>query len=209
MPLSITNTFTSGATAIASQVNTNFSDVSTYVNTNAIVKDASVAFTQVPSGPATDPSSANHLTRKLWVDRQVGSAIGQETDGTFSGITVFDTYYNVGQMDLAVPSGKPIFVDATGSFLALNYNGVTAFWAQMAVSLNNGSTWVYGPQLAIASPGGVSAGGTPRIMVSGTPTVALVKVYLRVQQRASLSTFADIFEPTVYATASPAAGLTL
>lgn len=209
MPLSVTNTFTAGTSAVASQVNTNFSEVVSYINTNSVLSDATVAFTQVPSGPSTDPSSNNHLTRKLWVDRQVGSAIGQETDGTFSGITVFDTYYNVGQMDLAVPSGKPIFVDATGSFIALNHNGVTSFWAQMAVSLNNGSTWVYGPQLAIASPGGVAAGGTPRIMVSGTPTVALVKVYLRVQQRASLSTFASIFEPTVYATASPAAGLTL
>lgn len=209
MALSVTNTFTAGTTAVASQVNTNFSDVTTYVNTNAVLKDATLAFTQVPSGPATDPSSANHLTRKLWVDRNVGSAAKQESDGTFGPISAFDTYYNVASMDVTVPNGKNVIVDATGQFLALDHNGHTGFWSQMAISADGGVGWTYGAQLGTAAEASTPAGGSPRQILQITPTTTFVRIVLRVQQRASVSSLARIYEPTIFATITPSTALTL
>lgn len=54
--------------ADATQVNTNFSTLSSFINTEVIQRDASIAFTQIPTLPATTPTLANHATRKGYVD---------------------------------------------------------------------------------------------------------------------------------------------
>lgn len=65
---SVTHTYISGTLAKASEVNTNFQDVVSFLQGETIHKDASVAFTAVPSGPSLDPTSDNHLVRKKYVD---------------------------------------------------------------------------------------------------------------------------------------------
>lgn len=54
--------------ADATQVNSNFSTLASFINTEVIQRDASVAFTQIPTLPATTPTLANHATRKGYVD---------------------------------------------------------------------------------------------------------------------------------------------
>jgi len=66
--LTVTNTFTGGTNAVPGLVNANFDQIEAYVNTECITKDASLAFTGVPSGPATDATTANQFTRKGYVD---------------------------------------------------------------------------------------------------------------------------------------------
>lgn len=66
-------TFAAGGYAVASQVDANFEALFNWVNTNGIWADASTAFTGVPSGPNTDPTSANQLTRKSYVDTAVNN----------------------------------------------------------------------------------------------------------------------------------------
>lgn len=61
-------TFTGGTAAVAAEVNANLQTLVTWITDNAMQKDGSVAFTAVPSGPASDPTSANQLTRKAYVD---------------------------------------------------------------------------------------------------------------------------------------------
>lgn len=61
-------TFTPGTTALSSQLNTNLDDIANFLNNGVIHADGSKAFTAVPTGPATDPSSDNHLARKRYVD---------------------------------------------------------------------------------------------------------------------------------------------
>ena len=62
-------TFTGGTYAIASQVNADLDTLYNWVNGgSAIWADASVAFTGVPTGPGLDPTAANHLARKSYVD---------------------------------------------------------------------------------------------------------------------------------------------
>lgn len=69
--LAVTHTFVDATAAEAAEVNQNFDDVTDFVNTEVIHRDASIAFTSVPSGPASDPSTANQLVRKSYVDDQI------------------------------------------------------------------------------------------------------------------------------------------
>lgn len=69
--VAVTNTFTNGTLTDAPQVNTNFGDLVTWINANAVHLDGSKAFTGVPSY-AGDPVSANHLCRKSYVDGLAG-----------------------------------------------------------------------------------------------------------------------------------------
>ena len=55
----------------SAEVNQNFDDVVNYVNAEVIVRDASKAFTAIPSGPGTDPTSPDQFARKQYVDQRV------------------------------------------------------------------------------------------------------------------------------------------
>lgn len=78
----VTHTLVNGDPNDASEVNTNFSDLVSFINTNAIQKDASVAFTAVPTGPASDPSSDNQLARKAYVDNRTLGVLGSVSSTT-------------------------------------------------------------------------------------------------------------------------------
>ena len=73
--LSIPNSFTNNTNADALQVNANFAAVAAFANTESVQRDASIAFTAVPSGPGTDPTTANQLTRKSYVDAKVAAFV--------------------------------------------------------------------------------------------------------------------------------------
>jgi hypothetical protein len=68
---SVPNNFVAGTPSVADDVDANFAAVVNWINANAVHLDASKAFTAVPSGPASDPTSANQLTRKAYVDTLV------------------------------------------------------------------------------------------------------------------------------------------
>lgn len=68
--VSVTYNFVAGTDAVADNVDTNFNDIVSWVNTNAVHLDGTKAFTGIPSGPSSDPSSANQLTRKAYVDKK-------------------------------------------------------------------------------------------------------------------------------------------
>lgn len=69
---SVTHTFAPNTLTEAGEANTNFQDLVTFLNSQTIHKDASVAFTGVPSGPASDPVSDNQYARKRYVDGDIG-----------------------------------------------------------------------------------------------------------------------------------------
>lgn len=66
--VAVTYNFTAGTPAVADDVDQNFTDVVNWINANAVHLDGSKAFSAIPSGPATDPTTANQLTRKAYVD---------------------------------------------------------------------------------------------------------------------------------------------
>lgn len=77
-----TYTFVVGEKVQAARTNQNFDDIRDFLNNSVIHVDGSKVFTGVPSGPSADPSSANQLARKQYVDQRV------KIDGTtaFTGI---------------------------------------------------------------------------------------------------------------------------
>ena len=85
---SVPNNFTAGTPAVADDVDANFAAVVNWINANAVHLDASKAFANVPSGPATDPTSDNQLTRKAYVDAKpdlrVGARLALSSAQTFN-----------------------------------------------------------------------------------------------------------------------------
>lgn len=63
-----TYTFVPGTDIESSEVNQNFDDLVNYTNTEVIVRDGSKAFTAIPTGPGTNPTSPNQFARKQYVD---------------------------------------------------------------------------------------------------------------------------------------------
>lgn len=68
--VSITNTFVPGTDIESAEVNQNFTDVKDFIDTYVVKRNASTAFTSIPSGPATDPTTSDQFTRKQYVDNQ-------------------------------------------------------------------------------------------------------------------------------------------
>lgn len=66
--VSKTYTFVPGTDIESSEVNQNFDDLVGYTNAEVIVRDGSKAFTAIPTGPGTNPTSANQFARKQYVD---------------------------------------------------------------------------------------------------------------------------------------------
>ena len=64
----VTYTFANGTNADGTQVNSNFTSVVNFLNTETVQRDASIAFTAIPSLPATDPTTDNQAVRKAYVD---------------------------------------------------------------------------------------------------------------------------------------------
>jgi microcystin-dependent protein len=64
----VTYVFANGTNADGVQVNSNFNSVVNFLNTETMQRDASIAFTAVPTLPATDPTTANQAVRKAYVD---------------------------------------------------------------------------------------------------------------------------------------------
>lgn len=85
----MTHTFVNGTPADASQVNANFTVLTAWIAANAMQIDGSVAFTGIPSGPATDPTTANQLVRKQYVDQRLARCLlSKSTTVTTSAVAL-------------------------------------------------------------------------------------------------------------------------
>ncbi len=71
----VTYTFANGTNADGTQVNSNFTSVVNFLNTEVVQRDASIAFTAIPSLPATDPTTDNHVVRKAYVDSLIPAGV--------------------------------------------------------------------------------------------------------------------------------------
>lgn len=140
--LTVTNTFVNGAANDGPQVTQNFSDVTSYINSNCIVKDGTVALTALLSGPALDPTSANHLARKQYVDDRVGRQVGYTQNQTHT-ITALNTWENVITTTITNPS-KAIGIKGEGFMSVVPGNADDYFQARVGISFDNGATYTYG-----------------------------------------------------------------
>jgi hypothetical protein len=70
--LIVTNTFVAGTDALAAEVNQNFTDVRTFVNTQVVHRDGTNAFSVAPTMPsaAAAVTVAGHVANKAYVDAE-------------------------------------------------------------------------------------------------------------------------------------------
>lgn len=78
--------FVPGQTIESAQVDANFDVLVNYTNGEVIVRDASKAFTAIPSGPGTDPTSPNQFARKQYVDNADNLRVKIDGSTAFTGI---------------------------------------------------------------------------------------------------------------------------
>ena len=91
----VPNTFVVDTTIDPDEVNENFDTIYDFVNEEVIHRDGTIAFTAVPTGPATDPSTANQLARKDYVDRHAPNLKQARLQGT-GGTGSEGSYTNLG-----------------------------------------------------------------------------------------------------------------
>lgn len=122
--VSVTYNFVAGTPAVADDVDTNFSDLVSWINTNAVHLDASKAFTSIPSGPASDPTTGNQFTRKAYVDARYTICTSSTRPASpVDGSMIYETdknrvrVYNGSGWDLAAGSCGAV---ATGSHTVAN-----------------------------------------------------------------------------------------
>lgn len=84
--ISITNTFVPGTDIESAEVNQNFTDVKDYIDTYVIKRNGGTAFTSIPSGPGTDPTTENQFTRKQYVDNADNLRVKIDGSTAFTGI---------------------------------------------------------------------------------------------------------------------------
>ena len=73
--LAVTYDFVEDTSIDPDQMNQNFTDVIDFVNTSVVHADGSIAFTGIPSLPASDPTTANQASRKSYVDSAIAAAV--------------------------------------------------------------------------------------------------------------------------------------
>ena len=118
--VTIPYTFTNGSqNADATQVNSNFSTLAAFLNTEAIQRDASVAFTAIPLLPATMPTLANHATRKAYVDSYFPVTTANITDANVTTAKILDANVTTAKIaDANVTTAKILDANVTSAKLA-------------------------------------------------------------------------------------------
>lgn len=114
--LTIPNTFVNATTAQAAEANANFSAIKSFIDTHMIQADGSRAMTAQLTGDGTDPTSADHLARKAYVDAQVALAVS----GPAPLITVADESVDTTCFVVYVTGATGDRAPKTGSNLAFN-----------------------------------------------------------------------------------------
>ena len=142
--------FSANTTAQAAQVNTNFNILKTYIESNCILADGSVAFTTIPSGPSLDPSTDNQFARKLYVDTLVNKRTGLvSVESTPANVTfaTFDTFTDLAEVSLVIPTNSnpyDLTIVAGASCEISNSNNASTYAGKLQINwdaLTVGSTY--------------------------------------------------------------------
>lgn len=153
----VSNVFTNGSNADAVQVNSNFTSVVNFLNTDVITRDAAIAFTAVPSGPATDPTTDNQFTRKYYVDNLTPAGV----ISAYGGATAPTGYFMCD--GTAISRTNPLYVRLFAA-IATRYG------------VGDGSTTFNVPNLVSKFPYGHGANAT--VATAGAATVTLTTANL-------------------------------
>lgn len=143
---SVTHALSNGTTADASQVATNFTDLVNFLNASTVHKDGAIAMTGALSLVGSDPTTANHATRKSYVDVRDTKAwsrmFNSSVQSGFPAIAAFDTwYYQSTPYTITNPSNGALNIFAWGSVNGQGLNGESVLAGTVAISVDGGSTY--------------------------------------------------------------------
>lgn len=157
--------------ADATQVNSNFSTIASFINTEVIQRDASVAFTGIPTLPSTNPSVANHAVRKGYVDSFFPVTSANIQDGTIVDGDIAAGTITYAKLSLAnslvagdfAAGAKPVVICTSTTRPSTPVNGQIIYETDTdRVLVYDGTGWIVVLAQGTYTP---SAGGT---MVVGT-----------------------------------------
>jgi hypothetical protein len=149
MPFSTPNTFLDAASIEADEFNENFEAIADAIDGDLIHADGTVAFTDVPSGPATNPSSNNHLARKRYVDEKAGGTKAayvktKDSGGTLTTLRANTTSDAVTDLTISVDEEDGHWYRATFNVpeILLNQSTTLGVMPRLAVIIKRGGTEV-------------------------------------------------------------------
>ena len=170
---SVPNTFVTGTQVIATAWNENFAALVAWLNTYAIQKDASVAFTALPSIPTTTPTLDAHVSSRKYVN---------DTARSKSDITVVVSIAPGSNLDSATTDVETDWFTLVASQLIPSWAvkcyidmSVLAAWAPTAVPaatqafIKIGSLTAIGTWIAFAA-----TGARQSVVCKDEPTVSSI-----------------------------------
>lgn len=191
----------------SADVNTNFTNLATWLSTNAVTADGQVPFTAAAPQCSVTPTIDDHLTRKGYVDARFAAKSGYQLFlNNAANVTLTAPVSGVAQETTlaTVDSTTAIPVNATHPGLVLvatascelrGGNGNATFLGTVEVSFDNGTTWETARRVnavaSVISPAAEGYGGlTVQTFASKASytTASIVKARFKATQRASFST---------------------
>ena len=149
--VTVTNSFVNGNANDGPQVTQNFTDLTSYINANCITKDGGLALTALLTGPATDPTSDNHLARKKYVDDRTGLQSGTNTTASDTN-TAVNTFQDMGTIQTITNPGKAVNVLAICSGFVQNVGFNSQIKVKVGISFDNGGTYAEQQQFIDTDP---------------------------------------------------------
>ena len=119
----VTYTFVPNTLVKSSEANTNFQDIVDFLNGSVIHKDASIAFTAIPSGPSSDPTDDNQFARKAYVDMACGVISKSTTWGSSTGGTELSGASTIVDRGVAIADSN-ITIETAGVYAVFGSWGV-------------------------------------------------------------------------------------
>jgi hypothetical protein len=122
-------TFVDATDILADEVNADFDALFDWAETEAIRADAGVAFSAIPSGPATNPTSDNEFSRKAYVDAGDKLRIKLGHTGAQTGLVGGAT--TLSSIQPLIQCGEDVTVTSAAGGITISYptafpNGVLA-----------------------------------------------------------------------------------
>lgn len=199
----IITSFVANTAIESAAVNTNFTNLATWLSTNAVTADGQVPFSAAAPQCSVTPTIDDHLTRKGYVDARFAARTGYQTFIANPSNVTF-TAANTEATLATVDSGAAIPVNATHGGLVLvatascellGGNGTTTFLGTVEVSFDNGTTWETARRIStvasVIAPDTQGYGGLAVqtfVKKDAYTTASIVKARFKGTQRAAYST---------------------
>jgi len=116
--LTLPETITNGTTLDATEVQSNFTTIESFVNTDVVTVDGGKSFTGAVTLPAASPTTDNHATRKKYVDDKTWDAAHLQSDSVTT-VKILDANVTTAKLaDASVTTAKLVDSNVTNAKVA-------------------------------------------------------------------------------------------